>query len=210
MARRFYEEALQLKRKIGFQRGEGWGLACLGLLHHHQGENTKARQHCEHALRLFTELGDRIGQGFALNRLGHALLGLGRLEDAAAAYHEALALRRALGQPHQAVETLAGLARVSLARGELAQAQPQVEEIMDFIERNTLDGTYERFRIYLTCYQLLTKVRDGRATPVLEKACDLLRTQAARISSEPLRRSFLENVAVHGELVRLKDEATRS
>ncbi|MCI0398127.1 MAG: tetratricopeptide repeat protein [Chloroflexi bacterium] len=201
-AQDYHEQSLRLKREIGFQRGEGWALDCLGLVYHHLGDHQRACECCQRSLRLFQELGDPIGQGFALTYLGHALAGLGRLHEAAAAYQEALALRRTtLGQPHQAMETLAGLARVSLAQGKVAEAHAQVEEILRFLEHSPLDGTYERFRIHLTCYQVLTAVGDSRAPAVRQAARSLLQKQATKISDGALRRSFLENVAAHRELL---------
>jgi tetratricopeptide (TPR) repeat protein len=201
-AQDFHEQALQLKREIGFQRGVGWALDCLGLVYHHQGGHQLARNCIQESLSLFQELGDPIGQGFALTYLGHALAGLGQLEEAAAAYEEALGIRRTtLGQPHQAMETLAGLARVSLAQGKTTEALGQVEVILQFLENCPLDGTYERFLIYLTCCQVLAVLGDGRAETVRQQARSLLEKQAAGIGQATLRRSFLESVAAHRKLL---------
>jgi class 3 adenylate cyclase/tetratricopeptide (TPR) repeat protein len=124
-----------------------------------------------------------------------------RLVEAADAYRQALNLRRELGQHSLAAETLAGLARVSLAQGELSQAQAQAEEILRHLETNTLDGTEEPLRIYLTCYRVLCDNQDARARDILNAAHSLLQERAARIYDDELRRSFLENVAAHREVV---------
>jgi hypothetical protein len=101
------------------------------------------------------------------------------------------------------MESLAGLARVSLAQGDASQAQAlaQVEEILSYLETGTLDGTEEPFRIYLTCYRVLRASQDPRARTVLNTAHRLLGERTAKISDEELRRSFLDNVAVHREIV---------
>ncbi|MFO7537376.1 MAG: tetratricopeptide repeat protein [Chloroflexota bacterium] len=210
-AQRFHEQALQLKREIGFQRGEGWALDCLGLVYHHQGAPQLAHDYFEQALALFRELGDPIGQGFALTYLGHALAELGRLQKAAVIYREALRIRRTtLGQPHQAMETLAGLARVLLAQGKTGEALAQVEEILGFLAHHSLDGTYERFLIYLTCCRVLAVVGDVRTTSVRQTAQSLLQKQAAGISDTALRRSFLERVAAHQALMEETFDKTMS
>jgi hypothetical protein len=129
-------------------------------------------------------------------------VGLDRLAEAADAYRQAMILRREFGQSHMAMEPLAGLARVSLAQNDLAQAQTHVEEILGFLEDNTLDGTEEPFRVYLTCYRVLHANQDARAQVLLTSAHSLLQEQAAKIEDEALRRSFLENVAAHREIVR--------
>jgi hypothetical protein len=77
-----------------------------------------------------------------------------------------------------------------------------VEEILGFLEENSLDGTDEPFRVYLTCYRVLQATGDPRAEEILDRAHRLLRERASRIGDESLWRSFLENVAAHGEIVR--------
>ena len=124
------------------------------------------------------------------------------------------------------MESLAGLARVSLAQGAhstalrqavvvslsnhqdsssgqaLAQAQTQVEDILSHLETNSLDGTDEPLRVYLTCYRVLKANRDPRAQEILTTAYNLLQKHAGNTTDEEMRRSFLENVLVHRELVR--------
>jgi len=109
-------------------------------------------------------------------------------------------LRRELGQPNLALEPLAGLARVSLAQGDVTSAQARVEELLRHLESGTLDGATEPFRVYLTCYRVLCASRDLRAPEVLTTMHTRLQEQAARINDEELRRSFLENVPAHREI----------
>jgi len=136
-----------------------------------------------------------------LTSLGHALASLGRLEEAAESYRQAVSIRRQVGEHRLAVESLAGLARVALAREDLNQARAWVEEIMSHLESDSLDGTDEPLRVYLTCYRVLRADLDPRAEAVLDTAHRLLQEQAAKITDEEMRRSFLENVAAHREIV---------
>jgi len=206
-ARRYYEQALGVFREIGERQGEGEGegegegLAHLGLLSHRLGDDNSACEYSQQALLIAQEIGDRDMQGHCQTYLGHALAGLGHLAEAADAYGQALALRRELGQPNLAMEPLAGLARVSLAQGEVAQAQGRVDEILSHLESNTLDGTDEPFRVYLTCYRVLCANQDSRTQAILNTAHSLLQERAAKISDEEMRRSFLENVTAHREIL---------
>ncbi len=135
--------------------------------------------------------------------LGHALVGLGRLDEAADAYRQALRLRRELDAHTKAMEPLAGLARVTLAQEERADALAYVEEILACLETHpTLDGTTEPLRVYLTCYRVLRANEDPRAEEILGNAYHLLQERASRIEDQKLRRSYLENVAAHREIVR--------
>ena len=134
--------------------------------------------------------------------MGHALLGLGALDKARAAYQESVTLRREHGQTHLIAEPLAGLARVCQAQGNLGQALAHVEEILDHLESGgTLDGAISPFQVYLTCYRVLEANQDSRARGILDTAHDLLQERAGKITDEKMRRSFLENVAPHRELV---------
>jgi adenylate cyclase len=198
----YYQRCLALFRQIEQREGEAEGLSCLSLLCHQLGDDEAALEHSQLALDIAQQLGHRNIQAYALTYLGHALAGLDRLAEAADAYRQALILRRAFGRPHIAMEPLAGLARISLAQDDLAQARTQVEELLDFLQDNTLDGTAEPFRVYLTCYRVLRANQDPRAEVLLATAHNLLQGQAAKIEDEGMRRSFLENVAAHREIVR--------
>ena len=134
--------------------------------------------------------------------VGHSLAGSERLEEASKAYRESIALRRELGQTNLLMESVAGLARASLARDDLAEAQTLVEEILAHLRSGgTLEGVLSPFQVYLTCYHVLEANQDPRAQELLNTAHDLLQEQAAKITDEKMRQSFLENVAAHRELV---------
>jgi adenylate cyclase len=200
-SRAFYQQSLQLFREIGDRQGESEGLYYLSLLCHQLGDDESAREHGQQALVIAQDLGDRSSQGYALTYLGHALAGLHHLPEAADAYQQALVLRQESDLHHLAMEPLAGLARVSLAQADLTQAQAYVEQILSYLDGNTLYGTAEPLRVYLTCYQVLDAVGDPRARTILTTAYQLLQEQAAEIGDEDLRDSFLKNVPAHREIL---------
>jgi hypothetical protein len=127
-------------------------------------------------------------------------MGLHNPTAAAEAYRQAVDLRKP-DQPHLAVESLAGLACASLVLGDLAQAQAYADEILNHLESGILDGTDEPFRVYLSCYRVFKASQDPRTEELLTMAHDLLQERAAEITDEELRRSFLENVAAHREII---------
>ncbi len=199
--RAYQEQSLRISRETGDRRGEVEGLVYLSLLCHHLGDDEAAQRHGQEALEIAQDISDRRNRSHALTHLGHALAGLARLEEATAAYQQALALRRESGEHHRAMESLAGMARISLAQGDLILALSQVEEIMSYLETSALDGMDEPLRVYLTCYRVLRANQDGRARSILTTAYHLLQERAARISDAQMRRLFLENVTAHQELV---------
>ena len=201
-ARGYLEQALALFREIGDRRFGSHILAYLGLLCHRLRDDETARQHSQQALGIARDVGARRQERWALTVLGHALVELGRLDEAAAAYRDAQDLWRELGHLSPAMDSLAGLARVSLAQGDPSQAQAQVGEILSYLETNPVEGTDEPFRVYLTCYRVLKANQDPRAQEILTTAYNLLQEHAGNTTDEEMRRSFLENVPAHRELVR--------
>lgn len=200
-ARVYLEQALSIHDKTDEIRGRCHALAHLGWLFHQLGQDEDAREACQEALALAQKLHDTYGEGSASTRLGYALAGLGRMEEAAGAYRNALAIWRESGPPSFAMEALAGLARISLAQHDLDQALAQVEEILSYLEDNTLSDVDDAMHIYLTCYEVLKAVQDPRALDVFSTAYGLLQKQAAKISDETMRRSFLENVPTHRQIM---------
>jgi tetratricopeptide (TPR) repeat protein len=211
-AQAHYERALRIGRKTDRWFVTARALMYAGLLSHHLGDDNRAREQAQQALHLIPDLDALLAvelyAAFAV--LGHALAGIGRPAEAADAYRQGLALHRARGQHHLAVEPLAGLAHVALAQGDPAGALAHVDEILDSMEDHPeLHGTLEPLRIYLTCHRALSANRDRRAGEILEAAYRLLQERAATIEGADLRCSYLENVAVHREIVALWEKTTR-
>jgi adenylate cyclase len=196
-----YEASLQIARSIGDFPQEGEVLARLGLLCHHLGEDQAARDYCQRAVEIAIQLGGREDEASAVTHLAHALAGLGQLVQATGAYRKSLTLRSRLGQLHLTMEPLAGLARISLLQEHPDEALSFVNKILAFLESHSLDGTDEPIRIYLTCYRILRADHDSRAREVLTTAQRLLQERAAKMGDEVMRRSYLENVSAHREVM---------
>lgn len=197
----YSEQALRMVREMNDPLGEASILADMGLLWHHIGNDENAREHSRQALCIAEEISNRHIQSIALTNLGHALLQLRRPREAMDAYQRAVALRCELGVDNLAAESRAGLARVAMTEGDMIQAHAHVQDIWRYLEERGPDGTYEPLRVYLTCYQVLNACQDPRATEMLTNAYNLLQARAANIGDEQARRSFLENVAAHREIV---------
>lgn len=208
-ARTYYEQSIRILDDIGDRR---YACMCYGnvaLVANMQGVYVEARASVEHGLRLAREAGERFGEGALMGVLGEALLGLGQLTEAVATYLSAADSLRELGLPHMATEPQAGLARLALAEGNYANALEHVEQILAYLNGGgTLDGTNEPLRVYLTCYQVLHAAGDTRAKDLLETAYALLQEQAAKISDDAMRHSFLYNVPYHREIVAMWAEVS--
>ena len=202
-AQRYYDQALQIYREIGYRIGESFVLGDLGLLAHYLDNDRHAWDLSRQALQVAQETRSYRRQRFALMVLGHASAGLGRLTEAAEAYGQALTLNRKLGYAHLVIEAMAGLARLALAQGDLAQAAAYADTILDQLQGGTPDGTEEPARISLTCVQVLQATNDPRTAKVLVASHQLLQKRARGIADEDQRRMFFENIPAHRELLRL-------
>jgi tetratricopeptide (TPR) repeat protein len=201
-ARALLQESLRVQEGSGGRPIEvGLTLAALAFLAHRLGDDEKAKEVAIRAAQIGQRTGQAELQAHASLALGHALAGLGDFPAAADAYRHAYDTYRQATWRNAPMEALAGLARVALAQGDPALALAHVEKILDHLVTGTLDGTFEPFRIYLTCVQVLEAVDDDRAGEVRHTAQRLLHERATTIEDEKLRRSFLENVPAHRALL---------
>jgi hypothetical protein len=134
--------------------------------------------------------------------MGDVLVELGAPAEAIAYLQEAVTLQQELGRQALVMESLATLARAHLAQGDTAQALASVETILAYLaEGGSLDSADQPLRNYLTCYRVLRAADDPRNTEVLQIAYTTLQERAALIPDEETRRSFLENVPWHREIM---------
>ena len=196
-----FERYLAICRDVGARQGEGVALFNLAHVSQRQGEHERALQQAQQSLELAEKVGERRIQGYAWTVRGCVLVSLGRLAEAESAFRRALALRRELGQPNVAMESLAGLVRVALARNDLSQACAYADEILEHLATGSLGGSKDPLWVYLSCYQALHAVQDARAEGVLAEAYGRLQEQATRIGDDRLRRSYLEDVDFHREII---------
>jgi class 3 adenylate cyclase/predicted ATPase len=200
-ARQHLEEALNLFRAIGFRVHESSCLIDLSRLASYQGDDTQALARARSALDIAREIPSEYHEKWALWELANAALALGRDQEAVRAFESNLDKARALRDPYEYYCT-AGLARVGLAQGDLAAALSHVERILAYLDGGgDLDSTVPARFILLTCYQVLERLADTRASKTLALAHSQLQEMAQRITDTSLRGSFLNNIPEHREIV---------
>lgn len=202
-AKEHFEQALHLSREIGEKWSESIILCNLSLISWNLGQYEEAKAYSQRGLQLSEAIGYRSAQATALYNLGLTLEASGALEKAAQMYQRSVEIRREVGESPWVIESLSGLAHLALMQGDLAKAQGIVEEVLHFLEQGSLAGCDEPFRVYLNCYQVLLAGGDGRAKQIISTAYALLMQQAERFVNPEQRRLFLENVAIHAEIVYL-------
>lgn len=202
-ARDFANHSLSIAIEVESLRVQALNMDLLSKVSLKLGNFQVALEETQRALHLIQKTGRNRHEPSIRVSVAQALFELNELKDADDAYQIAQTQWSESNQNHLIPEVLAGKAQVQLAQGNLEGAKEYVAEILDYLEDNDLAGTDEPFKIYLICCHVLRANQPQRFMDILNTAYHLLQEQATKISDKELRQSFLENVAVNREIVRL-------
>lgn len=97
-ARSAHERAIELRGRVGDERGRAIDLACIAALHFQEGRLERAREIVLGALECAGRFPDRYTGAYATGVLGSVLAELGQLDEAGARFAEALAELDKLGE----------------------------------------------------------------------------------------------------------------
>lgn len=173
-----------------------------GNLHCLRGDYEIAIDYCQRAQQQCQLDGYQDIELRAWNQLGKTLLGLHRFDEAETAYRQALTLTKQKSGCTDRWLAQAGLAQLYLNLQQPKQAAIQLEGLEPFLVSLALDDPYEQpFSLVWTCYRVFSANHDPRAQVILQRGYHLLMEQAAKIDSQALRRSFLENIPAHRAIV---------
>jgi tetratricopeptide (TPR) repeat protein len=197
-ARQHLLASQEVARATGNRTIESLVLQNLAAVAHQQGDDAEALARALEALDIQQAMGLREQESISLLVLGHARLGLGQPDAARSSYEKALEQFQAVDVQPMAMEAVAGMARVALARGDIAQAKSHVEVLLAHRERGgVFQGSEEPLRIWLTCWQVARAANDPGAARLLAEAHAELQAQAARIADARLRHGLLHGVPCH-------------
>jgi DNA-binding SARP family transcriptional activator/predicted ATPase len=196
-----FEQALSLSREVRSPQSAVMALRGQSLLAHYLGDDQRAHRCAQEALAITQETGLRPKERLAMRLLGHALLGLGELPAAQAAYQQVRDLDEMLEVQHLRIETATDLARVDLVQGDIDQAVARVTTIVPDLETGALAGLEEPALAYLTCYRVLRAAGDARATGVLAAGHAFLQERSEQFADEQQRAEFLATLPAHRELL---------
>jgi adenylate cyclase len=197
-------EAIEIARQLENPELECMPMLMLSEMYRLQGDTRQAMTLDEQVLTICREQGVYYWEFIGMLHLARVQVDTGYLEQATQAFQQALPLMRAADQLSFEHIALSGLARVEMDRGNLVQALAYVEECLPLLESATQkEYLYETYWSYLTCCQVLAASRDPRTASVLERAYRRLIAEAALVPDETSRRSYLENVPWHRQILAL-------
>jgi len=126
--RTYFEESLDIFRKLDNKNGIASALNALGNAAHALGEYTKAWAAYEESLAIIREQGDDNSLAGALHNLGNMAHSQGDFEHARSLYEEGLTIVRKLNNKHTIATTLRNLGNLVYAQGEFDLAKKMYEE----------------------------------------------------------------------------------
>jgi len=188
------KEGLSLARTFGLRTVEPKFLNQGSRLAWYLGKDTQALANAQEALDKAISTGARDDEAVALWCIGNAELALGRHAEAIHAFGSCKTFSSTHGLAFQH-DAIAGLARVSLAAGDVTTAMSHVEGLLAHLRGGgSWEGTRLPRLILLSCSQVLPCAADTRATAMLAEANANLRQCLATITDEGLRQRFLRDV----------------
>ncbi len=192
-------ESLRLLRANGDRVIEGATLCSLSTISLRRGEIDTAIEMARLAADTALAVQSRDRQAIALCKLGNAECARADLSAAEAAYRCARELATGLGEPvrHDAA---AGLASVLSQQGRTADSLEALDELLAD-GGQTLDSAEDPRLIEWRCHQVLAAAGDVRSDAWRRRARSNLQATADSISDAGLRRSFLDDISTHHDIV---------
>ncbi|MBD2484387.1 tetratricopeptide repeat protein [Planktothrix sp. FACHB-1365] len=119
----YYEQSLEIERKIGNRQGETASLNGLGNVYNSLGRYEEAISYHQQSLEIYREIADRGGIAISLGNLGAAYNSLGRYEDAISYHQQSLEIKREIGADRGGVAiSLGNLGNVYNSLGRYEEA----------------------------------------------------------------------------------------
>jgi len=191
----YFKQALTLARKIGGRSQQINIYINLSAVAGAQGNIQDALKWGQEALDLSVKLGDPTGSAWAYFYLGYAHLLSEKLEEAKLSFLQSIEIRLEISPPVLTAEARAGLLDAYSQMGDLDSTRTEVGLILEYMDKNkTFEGAEEPQRIFLSVYQTLQKIKDPRASIVLQNAIQLLDAQVSKLRSEEARHMYINNV----------------
>jgi tetratricopeptide (TPR) repeat protein len=132
------EQALQMSQMLKLDLQVAVQTDNLGLAYDLLGDHTTALEYHQRALERVRPLRNSEWESVFKTNLANALLGLGKVEDAATLFEQALAQSRSSENVDGIVQALIGMARVYLGRKEPQKAEAALNEAISMARKTDL------------------------------------------------------------------------
>ena len=192
-ALKFYQESLELIRKVNDQRRMASTLNNIAAIHADSGAYRKAIEIHGEALSLRRATGDADGEANSLFNIGHTYAKLGEWEKARDHMERALAIHRTFGNRYLLARSLRGAGAVYRESGNPGRARSHLEEALE-ISRAIRDRKGEAEDLAELAKVEKDLGNDGRAAERAGEALAALESIRSKVMSPTLRASFVASV----------------
>ena len=136
-ARGFYQQSLDINKRLGNQREQADTLYAFGNLAFSQGKYEEARDFYQQSLGLYDLIGNQHGRVGILHSLGQIAQNQGEYEEARRLYQQSLNLCEQLGLQRQSVQsmTLFQLGKIAQEQGKYKEAHRLYQQSLDLFEQ---------------------------------------------------------------------------
>ena len=204
-------QAMEITQTIGHRRGEIYALNNLGNVAWLTSQYELAQQYNQKALALVQELNLPSEEAMVRLNIGQTLAAWGQYAEAAVYFVQVSEHYLSAEEPSRVAQTRAELALCRLAQDQLEPALALAEEVWEHVQTTRtpqdpahgLIGTDDPAAILLACYQVFQAAGHPQAGPAIADARRVVLQRAALIDDEALRRSYLENVSTHRQILAL-------
>lgn len=198
------KEALHLCNIVEDQRTSAYTQLNLALAHYRNGEYTIARDLLLSAFSCLETLGDLFGVAAGHSYLGLVYESIKNLQEAQAEYQNAVDMFNKIGAISYANDALTGLARCSMASGDLNTAEGYISRVCDYLKTNGAVGMELPIWSYKTCAEIYYALdMADRAQQAVKDGYNELTDRADLISDREWREAFLMNVPDHKAIIDL-------
>jgi tetratricopeptide (TPR) repeat protein len=202
-ARASFEQGLEVARRIGLVAAFANNKALLGDLELLEGNLGAAKLAFSESYAELVKLRQPFGMAHMLMLLGTATERLGEISEAAGHFAEALkGFQQIGGNPKLEMQCRAGIARCALALGQTDVAQQQAAAGWQEVMAHDQQSFAIPAQVYLACADVFAQAGDQETAKIaLEIGYRELIDQAYQIDNPEWRKSFLENIPEHRELL---------
>lgn len=200
LAQATLEQALKANTAIGARRERAYVLVNLGLVYIAQAKPTLAQPLLEEALAESMAIGDNYLQAWCYKTLGDAAEQLRELPLAVQRFDQARQHFEALNLDKPASEPIAGLARLSLAQGDVESARRYANQLWQYLDQYGMNSLV--LETHLACADVFAATGNPEdAQAAIEAGYRELIDRAYRIGNPEWRRAFLEDVPENKQIL---------
>jgi tetratricopeptide (TPR) repeat protein len=205
------KRSVELAAAVGHRRHAAYGRLNLALAHIYHGEPGTAVQLLGECRPSLKTLHDRFGQAACHLYAALANESSGEHQGAEECFFQAGEMFRAIGIRGCANDAHAGVARCSLALGQLAAAQQHAAMVWTYLDNQGPGAMEFPVLAYLTCADVFEAAgRLEASRRAMEDGYSELVRRADRLGDAEWRRSFLEHVPEHRRLTERWQQASNT